>query len=223
MSARRDPLLHRDDPGKRPLTGHVKVTREDWLNLARNILVNDGVAEVKILVLANRLGVSRSSFYWYFTDRTDLLNSLLKEWETRNTAQIIDQCQMPAHSIAEAVCHFFLCFIDRTKFDQGLDFAVREWSRRDDALRARVDEADTSRIAAVTDMFVQHGYESHDADARARIVYFMQLGYHALEINEGLEARLSRVEPYLRGFTGREPEPDVIEAFLHAARSMYRT
>ena len=27
------PVLHRDDPDKEPLVGHIKVTREDWLNV----------------------------------------------------------------------------------------------------------------------------------------------------------------------------------------------
>ncbi len=26
------PLLHRDDPNREPLGGHVKVTRDDWLS-----------------------------------------------------------------------------------------------------------------------------------------------------------------------------------------------
>ncbi|MEQ9258024.1 MAG: TetR/AcrR family transcriptional regulator, partial [Roseovarius sp.] len=46
-----------------PLVGHVKVTREDWLNLARDVLVSDGVADLKVLSLSRKLEVSRSSFY----------------------------------------------------------------------------------------------------------------------------------------------------------------
>ena len=62
MTTRTAPVLHRNDPDKEPLTGHIKVTREDWLNVARDTLVNDGVAEVKVLALAERLEVSRSRF-----------------------------------------------------------------------------------------------------------------------------------------------------------------
>ena len=42
----RSQLLHRNNPEKEPLVGHVKVTREDWLNVARDILVSEGMAEV---------------------------------------------------------------------------------------------------------------------------------------------------------------------------------
>lgn len=219
-TVRSNPVLHRDDPSKDPLIGHVKVTRQDWLNIARDVLVHKGVAEVKILGLANRLAVSRSSFYWYFSDRSDLLNALVEEWEERNSSQIISHCEMSASNITEAVCNFFRCFVDVTKFDRGFDFAIREWSRRDDALRARVDGADVKRIEAVVALFLRHGYEPEDADARARILYFMQLGYHALEIRESMQTRMSRLEPYVRGFTGQAPDAQAVDEFLEFVENL---
>jgi len=118
-------ILHRDDPDKDPLVGHVKVTRDDWINVARYILVNEGISQVKVLTISERLEVSRSSFYWYFESRTDLLNALLDDWEKRNTATIIKYCDMEAATIGIAICSFFRCFVDPHLFDRGLDFAVR--------------------------------------------------------------------------------------------------
>ncbi|MEO1640628.1 MAG: TetR/AcrR family transcriptional regulator [Pseudomonadota bacterium] len=212
--ARDTPLLDRNNPDVEPLIGHTKVTRNDWLNLARDILVNDGVAEVKVLKMAERLGVSRSSFYWYFKNRKDLLNALLDEWGVRNTARLIAHCQADAPNITAATCNFFRCFVNPAIFDTGLDFAVREWARRDPPLRARIDAADTERIAAVTAMFACYGYDATDADARARILYFMQLGYHALKVAEPMEVRISRIEAYLHGFLGQAPDQAALAAFI---------
>ena len=208
------PILHRNDPEREPLGGHVKVTREDWLNMARDTLVRDGVGQIKILTLADRMRVSRSSFYWYFKNRDDLLRALLDEWETRNTASIANQCALPASGISEAVCNFFRCFLDPSKFDSGMDFAVREWARRDEALRKRVDTADNVRLSAVTDMFIARGFDPTEADARARILYFMQLGYHALDVREPIAERLARVGAYLKGFTGQDPDAEALASFL---------
>ena len=208
------PILHRNDPEREPLGGHVKVTREDWLNMARDTLVRDGVGQIKILTLADRMQVSRSSFYWYFKNRDDLLRALLDEWETRNTASIANQCALPASGISEAVCNFFRCFLDPSKFDSGMDFAVREWARRDEALRERVDTADNVRLSAVTDMFIARGFDPTEADARARILYFMQLGYHALDVREPIAERLARVGAYLKGFTGQDPDAEALATFL---------
>ncbi len=217
--AKRAIPLHRDDPDKEPLIGHVKVTRQDWLNVARDILVSDGVAEVKVLAISDRLDVSRSSFYWYFKSRKDLLSALLAEWEALNTSSIITHCTMPAATITGAVCNFFRCFVDPDLFDQGLDFAVREWSRRDGSVRARIDLADSQRLAAVASMFRRYEFAPEEADIRARILYFMQLGYHALDQTETMDVRLSRVAGFLEGFTGVEPQPAELAAFRAYALS----
>ena len=207
-------LLHRDDPSKDPLVGHVKVTREDWLLLARDTLVHHGVGEVKVLALATRVGVSRSSFYGYFKSRQHLLEALLADWELRNTQSILTYCAKPTETICAAVCNFFRCFVRADVFDQGLDFAVREWSRREADVRARIDEADSLRLAAVRQMFARHGYSAEDADVRARILYFMQLGYHALEVTEPMRERAARVRGYLQGFTGQPAQEAVIDRFV---------
>ena len=213
MARRATPLLHRDNPDKEPLVGHVKVTREDWLNAARDVLVTEGADRVKILPLSNRLGVSRSSFYWYFENQKGLLAALLDEWESRSTARITAQCAAPAANITEALCNFFRCFVDASQFDTGLDFAIREWSRRDTAVRKLVDKADQTRLAAVTRMYARHGYAPKDADARARILYYMQLGYHALEVKEDMPTRMSRVAAYIEGFTGQKADAKALKDF----------
>lgn len=207
-------------PDEKPRHGNTKVSREDWLHAARNTLVNKGVGEVKILTLASELDVARSSFYAYFTDRAELMNALLDEWETRNTRCIVEKCAQPADSIAQAVCAFFECFIDPDLFDQGLDFAVREWSRRDNTVRAKIDAADRDRITALIALFARHGFDAEQADARARIVYFMQLGYHALEVKEPMAVRMARLRPYLLGFTGQVPSEADIAAFTARATAL---
>jgi AcrR family transcriptional regulator len=200
-------------PTEKARHGNSKATKDDWLRAARDTLVTIGVGEIKILSLSNRLGVARSSFYWCFKDRADLLQTLLEEWEARNTQCIIDRCALPADSIGQAVCNFFECFIDARLFDQGLDFAVRDWSRRDSAVRAKIDAADARRLEAIEQLFLRHGFAASEADARARILYFMQLGYHAIDVAEPLDVRMGRLEGYLKGFTGEQAAPELIAAF----------
>ena len=208
------------EPDTKPRHGNTKVSRDDWLRAARNTLVHKGVGEVKILTLATELNVARSSFYAYFTDRADLKEALLEDWEARNTRCIVEKCAQPSDSIAQAVCAFFECFIDPALFDQGLDFAVREWSRRSKTVRAKIDTADRARIAALTATFARHGFDSEQADARARIVYFMQLGYNALEVKEPMALRMARLRPYLMGFTGEVPSDADVAAFTARATAL---
>ena len=200
--------------------GNVKVTREDWLSRAADVLVERGVSHVKVLTLANQLGVSRSSFYWYFQSRRDLLDQLLARWEGQNTQAVLDQAARPAGNICRAVMNLFECFIDPAQFDPRLDFAVREWARRSPEVRARLDAADQARANAIRDMFLRHGYEGTEAFTRARIIYFMQIGYYALVENEPFETRFSMLRPYLVSFTGQEPDPAEMAEFLEVARRL---
>lgn len=199
-------------PQERP-HGNVKVTRAEWVNAARDILVSRGVGEVKVLTLSDTLNVSRSSFYWYFKDRTELLDDLLSQWEEANIQQLVDHCELPSSGIDQAVCNFFRCFVNESLFDQRLEFAIREWARWDPAVRVRIDAADMARLGAVTAMFERHDYPAEEAACRARIIYYMQLGYHALEIRESMETRMSRVDGYIKGFTGRDADADVLADF----------
>ena len=193
--------------------GGQRTTRQDWLNVARDILVSEGVAEVKVLSIGERLQVSRSSFYWYFRSRKDLLDALLADWEATNTGFLVRACETPARTITGAVLNFFRCFVDPGLFDQRLDFAVREWARRDGSVRRVIDRADDTRLAALAAMFRRHGYPEDEADARARILYFMQLGYHALDQSEPMRIRMGRLEAYLLGFTGVLPDPVEVADF----------
>ncbi len=203
-----------------PPKGNIKVTREDWLNLAGEVLIERGVSHVKVLTLAGELGVSRSSFYWYFRSRENLLDQLLERWEGRNTRAVLDHAARPAGNICRAVMHLFECFIDPTRFDPRLDFAVREWARRSPQVRARVDAADEARVNAIRDMFLRHGFETTEAFTRARIIYFMQIGYYALIENEPFETRFSLLQPYLVAYTSEEPDPAEMWEFLEVARNL---
>lgn len=204
--------------GPGALKGNVKVTREEWLKLAGEVLIERGVSQVKVLTLANSLGVSRSSFYWYFRSRKDLLDQLLEGWEGQNTRAVIEHAARPAGNICRAVMHLFECFIDPNQFDPRLDFAVREWARRSATVRARLDAADAARVNAIRDMFLRHGFEEAEAFTRARIIYFMQIGYYSLVENEPFETRFSLLQPYLVSFTSEEPDPAEMWEFLEVAR-----
>ena len=117
-----------DEDRRAGATGNVKVTREDWLNFALEAMVSEGVEAVRILSLGQRLGVSRSSFYWYFKSRQDLLDQLLDYWRNRNTRVIVERASRPADTITEAVLNVFENWVDGTLFDPRLDFAIRAWA-----------------------------------------------------------------------------------------------
>ncbi|MEI9851478.1 MAG: TetR/AcrR family transcriptional regulator [Sphingomonas sp.] len=68
--------------------GPGRLGREDWIALARKVLVQSGIEDVKVVPLADRMQVTRGSFYWHFANRKDLLDALLSDWEVRNYFEI---------------------------------------------------------------------------------------------------------------------------------------
>ncbi|NOD30919.1 TetR/AcrR family transcriptional regulator [Ruegeria atlantica] len=207
------PILHRDDPEAEPLIGNIKVTRDDWLNVAMDVLISDGVDQIKVLNLAERMAVSRSSFYWYFKSRQELLDALLARWQATNTAALVAQAEAPAETITAAVCNVHRCVVNTDLFDTALDFAVRDWARKSGKVRRILDQSDARRLEALHAMFARYGYSEIEAETRARVLYYMQIGYDLAQLNEPIEMRLSMVPHYLYAFTGVEPKPEEVEEF----------
>lgn len=208
-----------DLPRKPAGAGNTKVTREDWLKLALDTLVSEGVEAVRILALGQKLNVSRSSFYWYFKSRQDLLDQLLQHWRDNNTRFIVERAQRPASSITQAVLNVFECWLDESLFNPRLDFAIRAWSRQSTEVSRIVTKEDDARVDAICEMFKRHGYEDTDALVRARVLYFVQIGYYSLEIMEPVRNRLSLVPAYLRTHTGRDPLEGEVESFARLVQA----
>lgn len=198
-------------------SGSGKSTRDAWLRIALETLISEGVENVRVLTLSQKLGVSRSSFYWYFDSRQDLLDKLLEMWRNTNTRYIVEHAERPSPTIIRGVMSVFECWLDERLFDPRLDFAIRAWARHSAPVRKIIDQADEERVAAIADMYRRHGYALQDAFVRARVLYFMQIGYYSLEIKETISSRLSLVSAYLRAFTGQEPnEEDIADMARHA-------
>lgn len=199
---------------------HIKATREDWINAALDTLISDGVDQVKVLTLSEKLDVSRSSFYWYFKSRQDLLETLLEHWRATNTAAMVAQAQAPASSITAAVCNVFHCVVDPRLFNIALDFAIRDWARRSGPVRRVLDLSDTERLDALSTMFARFGYAPLEAQTRARVLYYMQIGYNDADLREPMEDRIRQVPMYLKVFTGEDAGAEEIAAFTRFARAV---
>ena len=191
----------------------VSTTREDWVRAALQILIDQGAGEVKVLTLANRMGCSRSNFYWFFKDREALLAELLAYWQAKNTAAIVERAGRPVARISQGVLNIFDCWANPALFDARLDFAIREWARRSETVTIEVARADTLRLEAIADLFARFGASPKQAIVRARTLYFMQIGYYALSISETPAERMNLLSDYVVAFCGEVPDPADADAF----------
>ena len=189
-----------------------RLTREDWVLAALQVLLKEGIEAVQITALAQALNVTRGSFYWHFKSRQRLLDAILEEWRVRNTG-IMMQVLENASSVETGMLDLFSVWVDHSKFNPDLDQAVRDWGRRADDIKALVEAEDNDRIAAISDFFECHGYEEKEAFIRARVTYFTQLSYYALDVSEPMVQRMQYLETYFQCFTGRQISPEIAEDF----------
>ncbi|RAZ84531.1 TetR/AcrR family transcriptional regulator [Cereibacter johrii] len=180
-------------------------SRDGWLQAAYEALIEGGVESVKIMTLAARLKLSRTSFYWFFKDRADVLDALRSQWAGTTTAPLVAACAEYAESRAEAMLNVLACFLSG-RFDARFEFAARSWGLQDPSMAAAVEAADAERLAALTDMLARWGHDPQEADVRARTVYLVQIGYISMRAEETLETRLARIPSYVEIYTGVRPE-----------------
>lgn len=199
------------DQAHAPETGW-RGSREGWLEIGYKALIESGVDAVKILPLARQLGLSRTSFYWFFTDREDLLAALLEGWEARTTRPMIAATKQYAETRAEAMLNVLSCYLS-SDFDQKLEFAVRSWALQSAEVATRIETADRIRLEALEEMLRKWGYEPMEADVRARTIYLVQIGYISMQSKETLETRLKRIPAYVETYTGAKPTENEMARF----------
>lgn len=193
---------------------------ELWLQAACDALLESGIEAVKILPLARRLGLSRTSFYWFFEDREQLLEAVVARWRDKNTSGIVRQSEAYAESLAEAMLNLFDCWLDSELFDTRFEFAMRSWALQSSGILAEVQEADRVRMEALKRMFLRFGHSDITADVRARTTYLVQIGYISMQSREDLAERMKRIPEYITIFTGQEPEQRELARFY--ARHGYK-
>lgn len=180
------------------------MTRDDWLAAARKALVRDGIDQVKIERLSEQIGVRRSSFYWNFRSRAELLHALLDHWEATNTGPLLRAVDAAISAGVGGIHLFTRLWIEEREFNPAYDTAVRDWARKDPEAARVVQAVDDKRLEALTRLMAAYGHQGTEAVVRARILYYHQIGYYALGIREATAERL-RLEPYyVRALIGRD-------------------
>jgi len=184
--------------------GRATKDRNDWVAAARAELISGGVSAVKIGRLARSLGVSRASFYWHFKSRAELLHKLVAYWEDTNSHPF--ERAMSGDPDADVLSEYqeiVAAWVHERDYSSAFDTAMREWARGSVPIANAVRRVDDRRIESLHKLFRQFGFSDPEALVRARICYFHQVGYYALDFKERPEQRLALAPFYTLVFTGR--------------------
>jgi len=204
---------HRKFMARRPAVGksgavtrskRQPLGREIWLDTARRALIEEGTAGIEINKLAKRLGSSRGGFYWFFKNRAQMLDELLTYWADTSTVLFERILQNPGGNGMEEYLALTNLWIDEDQYDPKWDGAVRDWARTSEAVRKVVQKVDQKRIAVLEQIFNDMGYTGKEAHIRARVMYYHQVGYYAMGVQESKKERRALIPYYRKVLTGRE-------------------
>ena len=189
--------------GRRTRGKREPLGRDAWLTAARRALIEEGTAGVEINKLAKRLGVSRGGFYWFFASREQLLDELLKHWADTGTKLFENLLHAEERNGMREYQALINLWVDEKEYDPKWDGAVRDWARTSSAVLKSVQAVDEKRIGIIERIFWDMGYTGQEAQVRARITYYHQVGYYALGIRESRKQRLELLPYYEKVLTGR--------------------
>ena len=176
-------------PVNTPLYGETmddRLTKDDWIRQGLRTLADDGANGLKVGPMAEKLTVSRGSFYWHFRDIADFRSQLLRSWQERSTDQVIRQLDA-AKGEADRLKHLTRRAFAATR---DLDRAIRSWAADDEDVAKIVASVDAKRVAYIAKMLVAAGVETQRARHRAAFMYWAYLGQALV-----MDPRISSIAP----------------------------
>jgi AcrR family transcriptional regulator len=182
----------------------AQLGRQDWVRAAKTILIKHGIGEVKIERIAAKLKVTIGSFYWHFTGRPALYDAIIEDWLNTNTKPLDVAVKKAGSDPRLQYLAFFGVWVLERNFDPAYDNAVRMWSRISPQIAVTVEKVEAERIEILHGIFQRFGYAPEEASMRARVTYYHQVGYYALNIHEPTAMRLALAPDYAKILVGMD-------------------
>ncbi len=155
-----------------------KLSREDWLQCGFKVLIKKGVEGIKIVLLADQLGVTSGSFYWHFKNRKELCESLLDYWEQEMTDAAIEKAKQFAGPPKERIWNLMEQVM--TSGLASYDLAIWHWAQSDPMAHKVFQRAVDKRFSFATWMFTEAGFSKSQAEARGRMMVVYMMGESTL-------------------------------------------
>lgn len=172
------------------------------MQASRSFLVNKGISGVKVEPIARELGVTPGSFYWHFDNRKALHRALLKNWLSSNVTPFFSVLEEAEDNPRAQYLALAYVWVLSPQFDAKLDVAIREWGKNSKLVARLMRIIDHKRIALYQWIFEGFGHEPMSALVRARTMYYHQIGYYTLDVEETSDERLMQIPHYAEIIAG---------------------
>jgi AcrR family transcriptional regulator len=154
----------------------VRTPREAWVGAALQALAAGGPDAVRVEALAARLGVSKGGFYWHFKDRAALLEEMLDSWERSVVVDVIAAVESEPGEPRAKLQHLFELASASSADLLPVELALRDWSRRDRDVAARLHRVDNQRMDYLRSLFGPICADEDDVEARSILAFSLFIG-----------------------------------------------
>lgn len=183
------------------LPARTQLDPERWVEIAIDVLAKEGIAGLRIEVLAKRCGVTKGSFYWHFKDRQALLAAVLERWK-EGRIRDIEKITTVTPGEERQQLHFAIEVYGASRNRKGMsiELAVRDWARHDTQAAAIVEAVDLYRLECTRKLFVSSGMSDAEAKSRSLLLYACVFGLslmHYAHFDDNLNDLKQRIAEHI--------------------------
>jgi AcrR family transcriptional regulator len=170
----------------------TRTPRSAWIDAGLGMLAARGPEAVRIEPLAKALGVTRGGFYGQFESRAAFLDAMLDAWERTASDDVRDQVEQRGGDARTKIRRAgALTFSSRLL---PTELAVRDWSRREPAIAARLRRVDNRRMDYLRSLFRTFCADEDDVEARSVLAFSLAIGHHFMAADHGAHDRAAALE-----------------------------
>ena len=170
--------------------------------MALGVLEEGGISSVRIEVLASRLGVAKSGFYYHFRDREDLYEKLLDHWLALDGSPFFRE-RLQRGATPQERLQIVSEVVDEARLSR-YDFAIRQWARLDKKVRRAWNNEMKKRLEHIRSIFRDLGFEGDELETRVRTFVAYQVSdleiFGDLSSKERDNLRARRIDLLTRKF-----------------------
>lgn len=160
-----------------------RLNKDDWLRTGFLALTEAGPAALKAEPLARRMGSTKGSFYWHFSDVPAFHLALMTQWEALAYQGIVDRLDQQETAILRLRQLAQVATEGPPEAYGGgaLEPAIRAWSRENAAVSEAVARVDGKRLLYVQSLLSEIGLSNPEL---TRLIYAALIGMEELSTRD---------------------------------------
>ena len=178
----------------------TRTPRNKWIEEGLRALGVGGPDAVRIETLAQALGVTKGGFYGHFDGRGALLEEMLDAWERVGVDEVIRRLEGEGGDARAKLRQLAALVAPSSEIWELLriDFAVRLWARRDEAVARRLRRVDNRRFEYMRSLFRDFCRDEDDIEVRCLLFASLFIGTHMIAADYGARSRAEVTDQALR-------------------------